>query len=289
MNPISNFNASHSDIWVSVNDPRLFDLCNINNKKLLWLINSGLLLSKPEYFQAAINHNPTIIYQGESHINSIPEGLKSLDAKMISLGVSNEYFNINDSIPSVTPKALVTTNPLIGMDWLIDIWVKNIHTKLPWAELHIFSMTMYNGIRGNKVGEKYVSILEKLKNNLKYNIHVNKPKIDSKFKEEIKDMRVHLYPSHNYETSALTLMESQALGIPAVVRPLGAATEKIVNGKTGFVAQNDNEFSEYSIRLMSDSGYYKRISDQAKEINVKNNWEIKANDFIKIFEIGLSK
>ena len=40
---------------------------------------------------------------------------------------------------------------------------------------------------------------------------------------------------------------------------------------------------------MSDSGYYKRISDQAKEINVKNNWEIKANDFIKIFEIGLSK
>jgi len=224
-----------------------------------------------------------------SSINSIPEGLKSLDAKMISLGVSNEYFNINDSIPSVTPKALVTTNPLIGMDWLIDIWVKNIHTKLPWAELHIFSMTMYNGIRGNKVGEKYVSILEKLKNNLKYNIHVNKPKIDSKFKEEIKDMRVHLYPSHNYETSALTLMESQVLGIPAVVRPLGAATEKIVNGKTGFVAQNDNEFSEYSIRLMSDSGYYKRISDQAKEINDRNNWEIKANDFIKIFEIGLSK
>ena len=95
-------------------------------------------------------------------------------------------------------------------------------------------MTMYNGIRGNKVGQKYISILEKLKNNLKYNIHVNKPKIDSKFKEEIKDMRVHLYPSHNYETSALTLMESQVLGIPAVVRPLGAATEKIVNGKTGF-------------------------------------------------------
>ena len=47
-NPISNFNATHSDIWVSVNDPKLFDLCEGSNKKILWLINSGLLLSKPE-------------------------------------------------------------------------------------------------------------------------------------------------------------------------------------------------------------------------------------------------
>ena len=80
-NPISNFNASHSDIWVSVNDPRLFDLCD-NNKKLLWLINSGLLLSKPEYFQAAINHNPTIIYQGDSHINSINQSELLLSSRL---------------------------------------------------------------------------------------------------------------------------------------------------------------------------------------------------------------
>ena len=51
---------------VSVNDPKLFDLCEGSNKKILWLINSGLLLSKPEYFQATINHNPTIVYQGKT-------------------------------------------------------------------------------------------------------------------------------------------------------------------------------------------------------------------------------
>ena len=41
--------------------------------------------------------------------------------------------------PSVTPKALVTTHPLMGLDWILDVWIKYIHTKLPWAELHIYS------------------------------------------------------------------------------------------------------------------------------------------------------
>ena len=83
-------------------------------------------------------------------------------------------------------------------------------------------------------------------------------------------------------------MESQALGIPAVTRPLGAAPEKIINGKTGFVAQNDIEFSEYTIRLMNDIEYFKRISNQAKELNLNINWDIKAKEFITLFEIGLS-
>ena len=287
-NPISNFNATHSDIWISLNDPKLFDLCEGSNKKILWLINSGLLLSKPEYFQATINHNPTIVYQGKNHIDTIPDGLKSLDAKMITLGVSNKYSNTNEFMPSVAPKAFVNTNPLIDLDWLINLWINNIHTKLPWAELYIFSMTMYKGLKGNKIGEKYETILAKVKNNLKYNIHVKKPKIDSEFIEEIKSMRVHLYPSHNFETSALTLMESQALGIPAVTRQLGAAHEKIINGKTGFVAQNDIDFSEYTIRLMNDIEYFKRISNQAKELNLNINWDTKVKEFITLFEIGLS-
>ena len=84
----------------------MFDLCEGSNKKILWLINSGLLLSKPEYFQATINHNPTIVYQGKI-ILTLFDGLKSLDAKMITLGVSNKYSNTNEFMPSVAPKALL--------------------------------------------------------------------------------------------------------------------------------------------------------------------------------------
>ena len=285
-NSIGNIDANHSDIWVSLNNPKLFDLFDSNNKKILWLTNSGLQMAKPENFKAAIHHHPTIIYQGESHISTIPDGIKSLDAKMIPLGVYDDYFNVGDLSSSVTPKAFVNTNPLIGMDWLLNLWVNKIYTKLPWAELHIFSMTMYNGIKGREIGDNYKEIFNKVKKNLKYNIHISKPKIDSDFIEDIKDMRVHLYPSHKYETSALTLQESQALGIPAVIRPLGAASEKIKNGKTGFIAQNDDDFAEYTIRLMNDLAYFTRISNQAKDIDVNFKWDKIVREFIKVFESG---
>ena len=50
-NPISDFQAIHSDVWVSLNDPTLFDLCEQDSKKILWLINPGLKLAKPDYFE----------------------------------------------------------------------------------------------------------------------------------------------------------------------------------------------------------------------------------------------
>ena len=147
---------------------------------------------------------------------------------------------------------------------------------------------MYNGINGKDIKKKYTSILDKIKNNSKYNIHIKKPKIDADFIKDIKDMRVHLYPSHQFESSALTLQESQVLGIPAVIRPLGAAPEKIYNGKTGFIGQDENTFSEYAIRLLSDQAYFKRISNQAKQMHSNCRWDNVVNEFIKVFKIGNS-
>ena len=158
--------------------------------------------------------------------------------------------------PSVTPKALVTTHPLMGLDWIIDIWNKYIHTKLPWAELHIYSYSLHKALLGETLPEVYDDIIEKVKQSLTYNIKINLPKIDKDMIEEIKDIRVHLYPSHKFEVSAFSLSETQALGMPAIVRPLGAATEKIYNGKTGFIAENEKLFSEYVIKLLSDLTYF---------------------------------
>ena len=91
---IDNFDASHSDVWVVHNDPNLLDLIPSNDKKILWLTSSGLKLARPENFSIIMKHKPTLIIQGEYHINSIPEGLKSLDATIIPTGQSNYFINI---------------------------------------------------------------------------------------------------------------------------------------------------------------------------------------------------
>ena len=163
---IDNFDASHSDVWVVHNDPNLLDLIPSNDKKILWLTSSGLKLARPENFSIIMKHKPTLIIQGEYHINSIPEGLKSLDATIIPTGQSDYFINNEDLFPSVTPKALVTTHPLMGLDWIIDIWNKYIHTKLPWAELHIYSYSLHKALLGENLPEVYDDIIEKVKQSL---------------------------------------------------------------------------------------------------------------------------
>ena len=281
---IDKFDASHSDVWIVHNDPKLLDFVPFKEKKILWLTSSGLKLARPENFSITMKHKPTIIIQGENHINSIPEGLKSLDASIIPSGQSKYFLDNEDLFPSVTPKALVTTHPLMGLDWIIDIWIKYIHTKLPWAELHIYSHSLYKAVLGEKFPEVYNEIANIVKNNLRYNIKVNIPKIDKLMIEEIRDFRVHLYPSHKFEVSSFSLSETQALGIPAIVRPLGSAPEKIYNGKTGFIAENEKLFSEYTIKLLSDLTYFKAVNKECKTLKQTRDWNKVAEEFIQVFK-----
>ena len=67
----------------------------------------------------------------------------------------------------------------MGLDWIIDIWNKYIHTKLPWAELHIYSYSLHKALLGETLPEVYDDIIEKVKQSLTHNIKINLPKIDT--------------------------------------------------------------------------------------------------------------
>ena len=73
------------------------------------------------------------------------------------------------------------------------------------------------------------------------------------------------------------LAESQA-SLPAVARPLGAAGERIQDGKTGFLAKDDNAFAEMAIRLLDDQATHARMSEHAREIG-GTPWSTVAGQF----------
>ena len=37
------------------------------------------------------------------------------------------------------PRAIFTSNPLRGLDWLLEIWASATRPRVPTAELHVFS------------------------------------------------------------------------------------------------------------------------------------------------------
>jgi len=70
--------------------------------------------------------------------------------------------------------------------------------------------------------------------------------------------RVMLYRGDPGETFCLALADAQAMGVPAIVQPLGSVAERIVDGQTGRVAVSDGEFTEAAIAVLRDDDLWRR-------------------------------
>ena len=72
------------------------------------------------------------------------------------------------------------------------------------------------------------------------------------------DARVMLYRGDPGETFCLALAEAQAMGVPAVVEPLGSTSERVIDGVTGRVAEDDHAFVAAAVALLRDDGLWRR-------------------------------
>ena len=48
------------------------------------------------------------------------------------------------------PRAVFTSNPLRGLDWLLDLWAARIAPAVPGAELHVYCGPAVYGAGGEK-------------------------------------------------------------------------------------------------------------------------------------------
>src|SRR4029077_17915983 len=70
--------------------------------------------------------------------------------------------------------------------------------------------------------------------------------------------RAMLYRGDVGETFCLALGEAQALGVPAVVTPLGSVGERVADGVSGRVADSDAAFVEASISVLRNDDLWRR-------------------------------
>ena len=53
--------------------------------------------------------------------------------------------------------------------------------------------------------------------------------------------------------------------------------------ETGFIAKNDQEFADYTIKLLNDDLFYLNMKLKMKMRRKDNNWEIIANEWLNFF------
>ena len=96
--------------------------------------------------------------------------------------------------------------------------------------------------------------------------------------------KLHLYPAIESEMYGNTLAESQASGLPALIKKnygnVGAVAERVCNGQSGYIAPDDLAFVNLAIEILAEnSGTYWSLHKDALTLQSQRSWQVTASEF----------
>jgi len=100
---------------------------------------------------------------------------------------------------------------------------------------------------------------------------------------ELNNYRALTYLGHKSDIFTLTAEEAIKLCLPVVTFGIGSLKERVTHNETGFIASNDQEFADFTIKLLNDDIFYLDFKKKMHEKRHENNWEFIANEWIKYF------
>ena len=101
--------------------------------------------------------------------------------------------------------------------------------------------------------------------------------------DEMKNYRALTYLGHKSDIFTLTAEEAIKMCLPVITFGIGSLKERVTHNETGFIAKNDQEFADYTIKLLNDDDFYLDLKSKMKNKRKENNWEFIANKWVSFF------
>ncbi|WP_419799481.1 MAG: glycosyltransferase [Terasakiella sp.] len=268
-----------TDVVICVKKPQLMDEFPDVENKLLWLATPAKILNKPKYQALMEKHNPIVVFMGDAHYRTW-EPWKYFRKGIVTPGVRHEYLTEAECAPLKPPRAIVTTNPLHGLDRLIDLWTDNIMGQVgDDAELHIYSAGLFKAQNGGDVPDKLRPVFDKVQGAAEHGVKVLKPGSDLEMAQAYRQAACHIYPGVETEMYCSTLAETQAIGLPCVARPIGACSERVKNGQTGFLVPDVESMANVTVHLLTKSASRENMSRDCRMMQRARTWDVAAAEF----------
>ncbi len=272
-----------SDVVICVKKPQLLDEFPDVEKKLLWLATPAKILNKPKNQALMEKHNPIVVFMGDTHFRTW-EPWKYFRKGIVAPGIRHEYLTEAEYDPVKPPRAIMTTNPLHGMEEVLDLWCDNIIKQVGGeASLHIYSAGLYKAQTGGDVPDKLRPIFEKIQKAHEHGVIVHKPGSDMEMALAYRSAACHLYPGAETEMYCSTLAETQAIGLPCVARPVGACSERVKNGQTGFLVPDVEGMANVTVHLLTKSASRENMSRDCRMMQRARTWDVAAAEFEALF------
>ena len=259
---IQSYNEKETfDLAISNGDTRLFDKIN-SNKKILFsysLQTFEKFIRKKQIF-SYFKHKPKIVFLSDYHINNTSKITSLFGHIRVNWGVDELFINaeLNNNIDNNL--STFTSRPDRNLDLLINIWNNHIYPKFNSGKLLITPPT-------NQI-------------DLSKNIFLRNADSRIEMINDIKKSRIFLIPGHKAELYCLAAAEASELCIPIVTLGIGSLSERVIQDKTGFIAKNNEEFSDYTIQLYKNDDLWKQIRNNLIMMRGKNKWSNVASDFM---------
>ena len=276
--PLASGVPHECDLYIGNRGHRVIGLVPRAERRLFWLHNPAGYLKKPRFLCRLAWYQPTLVTTGRYHAATVPRSLVFNEVVIIPYGILDSFRHGELREPP-PPRAVFTSNPLRGLDWLLDLWTARICPAVPQAELHIFAgPTVYRGVAAESE-KRMETVLARAEDMHAHGIRRHAPVGREMLALVLAGARVMLYRGDPGETFCLSLAEAQAMGVPAVVQPRGSVVERVIDGVTGHVAGDDDSFAAAAIALLRDDDLWRRYHAEALARQRGQSWDELAAQF----------
>ena len=194
---------------------------------------------------------PKIVLLSEYHSKNRSILLKLFGTINLEWAIDEIFINtpINDGL--IENRAIFTSRNDRNLDLLINIWKNHIYSR-------------------NKKTRLFVTPSSLIDN--EFNIYErNFSSRDLLIKDLLKS-RVFLIPGHKGELFCLAAEEARELCIPIVTLGLGSLSERVIHGKTGFIAKDNHQFAKYTLDILEDHNTWKELRNNLIKMRGLKKW-----------------
>ena len=274
--PLSETLPDEADLFIANRSWRLLAGVGKARKRVFWIHNPAQYLLKLRFLWRLLYFRPTIVFSGNYHAGTLPRWVPSGGRATIPYGISELFRTVTPAVQPPKPQALFVSNPLRGLDWLLELWEQKIKPKVPNAELLLYAgPAVYAG--GGRHGAAMQAVVDRASR--VEGVVLKAPVGKSALAEVYASSRVMLYGGDVGETFCLAVGEAQAAGLPAVLRPIGSLPERILKDRTGFLAADDGDFAQAAIRLLTDDALWSAQQAAALVTQRDRGWDQVAAEF----------
>tara|TARA_B100001121_G_scaffold308314_1_gene331996 strand:- start:90 stop:1064 length:975 start_codon:yes stop_codon:yes gene_type:complete len=261
------FNLSSSnknkvyDVAFTNNDLRLFD--NIIARKYVAFSHSIQSIEKfirKRQLLSYFKYKPKIVLLGNYHKKNRNYLLKLFGTINLKWAVDPLFLKTKLNENLIENRAIFTSRADRNLDMLINLWKKKIFPK-------------------NRLVKLYTTPCELIDND--YNIFERNFGDKTLMIQDLIKSKVLLVPGHKAELYCIAAEEARELCIPIVTLGIGSLYERVEHGITGFVANNRDEFAEYTLKIFNDYNLWKKLRNNLISLRGTKKWAMTASNLLK--------